>query len=142
MLLEVSLNMEIRNIQWEETIPLRHKVLWPNKPPEFCKVDGDEEGIHFGAFINNELICVASIYLKAEKARLRKFATDAYFQNQGIGSKMLDFIIRDLKNTDAKVFWCDARESALGFYERFDMYKCSDRFYKADVAYFKMEVAL
>jgi hypothetical protein len=36
---------------------------------------------------------------------------------------MLDFIIRDLKTTQAKVFWCDARESALGFYERFDVVK-------------------
>lgn len=134
--------MEIKSIHWKETIPLRHKVLWPNEPPDFCKVDGDEEGLHFGAFINNELICVASIYLKAEKARLRKFATDVRFQNQGIGSKMLDFVIRDLKNNQTKVFWCDARESALGFYKRFEMYKCSDRFYKAGVAYFKMEVPL
>jgi len=134
--------MEIKSISWEETIPLRHKVLWPNKPPEFCRVDGDEEGLHFGAFINNELICVASIYLTAEKARLRKFATDARFQNQGIGSKMLDFIILQLKNTQATFFWCDARESALGFYKRFDMHPCGDRFYKSDVAYFKMAVSL
>jgi len=134
--------MEIRSISWEQTIPLRHKVLWPNKTLAYCQVDGDEEGVHFGAFINNDLICVASIYLKSEKARLRKFATDAGFQNQGIGSKMLEFIIRYLKNTQAKVFWCDARESALGFYERFEMYQCSERFYKADVSYFKVEVAL
>jgi len=134
--------MEIKSITWQETIPLRHKVLWPNKPPEFCKIDDDEKGLHFGSFINNELICVASIYLKADKARLRKFATDANFQNQGIGSNMLDFIIRYLKNTQTKVFWCDARESALGFYERFDMHKYSEIFYKADVAYFKVKITL
>ncbi|MFT5719148.1 MAG: ribosomal protein S18 acetylase RimI-like enzyme [Oleiphilaceae bacterium] len=114
--------MEIRSIPWEQTIPLRHKVLWPNKTPEFCQVDGDEEGLHFGAFINNQLICVASVYLKLDKARLRKFATDPCFQNQGVGSKMLEFIIHFLKSTKEKIFWCDARESALGFYERFEMY--------------------
>jgi len=134
--------MEIKSISWKETIPLRHQVLWPNKPPEFCKVDGDEEGLHFGAFINNELVCVASIYLTAEKARLRKFATDVRFQNQGVGSKMLNFILLDLKKTPATFFWCDARESAVGFYKRFKMYQCGERFYKSDVAYFKMEVAL
>ncbi len=134
--------MEIKSITWEQTIPLRHKVLWPNKSPEFCKVEGDEDGVHFGAFINNELICVASVYIKRGKARLRKFATDDYFQKQGIGSKILEFIINYLKGTEVKVFWCDARESALGFYERFGMRPYSERFYKEDEPYFKMKVAL
>lgn len=134
--------MQIRNIPWEQTIALRHQVLWPNKPPEFCKVDGDSDGVHFGAFIDDELICVASVYLTSGKARLRKFATDVRFQHQGIGSNMLAFIINYLKDTQATIFWCDARESALGFYARFGMTPCSERFYKADVAYLKMKVAL
>jgi len=134
--------MEIKAVSWEQTISLRHKVLWPDKAPEYCHVEGDNDGLHFGAFINNELICVASVYLESDKARLRKFATDVRFQDQGIGSNMLTFIIRSLKETQAKVFWCDARESALGFYKRFEMQICSERFYKAEVAYFKMEVAV
>ena len=81
-------------------------------------------------------------YITSDKARLRKFATNADFQNQGIGSKMLEFIIQSLKSKEVGYFWCDARESALDFYKRFDMKTCSDRFYKADVPYFKMEVAL
>lgn len=134
--------MQIQPIHWQQTIALRHRVLWPNKAPEFCHVDGDEEALHYGAFINNELVCVASVYLSDDKARLRKFATDNHFQNQGIGSRMLAFIIDSLKGTQAITFWCDARESALGFYRRFEMQTCGERFYKADVAYFKMQVAL
>ncbi|MGX5203483.1 GNAT family N-acetyltransferase [Aliikangiella sp. IMCC44632] len=134
--------MEIRTISWEQTIPLRHSVLWPTKPPEYCQVEGDQEALHFGAFTNNELVCVASVYLNLDKARLRKFATKADFQNKGIGSKMLRYIFRSLKNTNAKVFWCDARESALPFYQRFGMQPYGERFYKADVSYLKMKVAL
>lgn len=134
--------MKISSISWEQTIPLRHKVLWPNKKPEYCRVEGDSEGLHYGAFINDELICVASVYLKSDKARLRKFATDPRYQNQGIGSQMLAFIIQSLQGTQATSFWCDARESALGFYQRFNMHACSERFYKEDIAYLKMEVAL
>lgn len=134
--------MEIIRISWEQTIPLRHSVLWPNKPPEYCHVDGDINGLHFGAFINEELVCVASVYLNLNKARLRKFATDVRYQNQGVGSKMLNHIVQSLKNSQAEFFGCDARESALGFYKRFDMHKCSERFYKANVPYFKMEVSL
>ena len=55
---------------------------------------------------------------------------------------MLAFIIQSLKNEKVGYFWCDARESALGFYKRFGMDTCSERFYKADVPYFKMAVTL
>jgi len=138
----MKINMEIRTISWEQTIPLRHSVLWPSKSPEFCHIDGDTEGLHFGVFINELLVCVASVYVNHNKARLRKFATDARYQNQGIGSKLLEHIINYLKGSQIAYFWCDARETALGFYNRFGMYKCSERFYKSDVPYIKMEVAL
>lgn len=134
--------MEIRNISWEQTIPLRQSVLWPNKPSEYCHVDGDNEAMHFGAFANNKLVCVASVYITSDRARLRKFATKTDYQGQGIGSQMLKFILHSLNNTVVKFFWCDARESALSFYQRFDMQPYGERFYKAEVSYFKMEVAL
>jgi ribosomal protein S18 acetylase RimI-like enzyme len=117
-------------------------VLWPKKRPEYCYVDGDIDGLHFGAYINDELVCVASIYFMSNKARLRKFATDVRYQNLGIGTKMINFILQSLQNTPAQLFWCDARESAVAFYQRFGMKKCSEIFYKADVAYFKMEADL
>jgi len=134
--------MEIRAISWQQTIPLRHSVLWPSKPAEYCYVEGDDEALHFGAFVNQELVCVASVYFTLNRARLRKFATDVRHQKQGIGSKMLQYIIQSIRSKEIDYFWCDARESASDFYKRFDMNICSERFYKADVAYFKMEVAL
>ncbi len=134
--------MVIRDISWEQTIPLRHSILWPNKPPEYCHVEGDRDALHFGAFTNDELVCVASVYLKSNQARLRKFATKVDCQGQGIGSKMLTFILHSLKNTETKFFWCDARESALTFYQRFGMLPYGERFYKADVSYFKMKVTI
>tara|TARA_R110000737_G_scaffold35739_2_gene54879 strand:- start:762 stop:1166 length:405 start_codon:yes stop_codon:yes gene_type:complete len=134
--------MEISPISWQQTIPLRQSVLWPNNPPEFCYVDGDDDGLHFGAFIEGALVCVASVYLTSGKARLRKFATDPRYQNQGIGSKMLAHIIQSLKSSQVKWFWCDARASAIEFYKRFGMRACSERFYKAEVSYYKMKVAI
>lgn len=85
--------MEIRTISWQQTMPLRHKVLWPNKPPEFCHVEGDESALHFGAFIGDKLVSVASIYISSNQARLRKFATDLVYQKQGVGSSLLKHII-------------------------------------------------
>lgn len=90
-------NMDIRTVTWEQTISLRHRVLLPSQPPEYCHIEGDVNGLHFDAFINGILVCVASVYLEQNKARLRKFATDVNYQNQGIGAKMLSHIIHSLK---------------------------------------------
>ena len=134
--------MQICKISSEQTMLLRQRVLWPNETTEFCRVDGDEDASHFGAFINDNLVCVASVYLTQGKARLRKFATDTDYQNQGVGSKMLSHIIQSLKSTEANLFWCDARESALDFYRRFGMTPYGVSFYKQDIPYFKMKLTL
>ena len=138
--------MIIERISWQQTIPLRHKVLWPNKTPEFCHLEGDADAWHFGAFINDELIAVASIYPSQSSVdrgigsnmRLRKFAIDDCFQRQGIGSKVLNEIFSVMKANNLSSLWCDARESATLFYEKNGMVKTGERFYKNDVPYYKM----
>lgn len=134
--------MTIKNIPWQQTIPLRHQVLWPDKPPEYCHIEGDEEAMHFCTYLDDNLVCVASVYIEENRARLRKFATVESHQGRGIGSQMINHILEQLKSTEIHIFWCDARESALRFYQRFDMETMGERFYKGDIAYFKMQVCL
>jgi len=105
-------------------------------------VSGDEDALHFGATLDSKLVCVASIYLQGEQARLRKFATLQDYQNKGIGSEVLSFILATLKEKGITYFWCDARESALGFYEQFGLKAEGPVFYKADVSYYKMVLKL
>jgi hypothetical protein len=52
--------MEIKEISASETWPLRHKVMWPNKPLGFIVLSNDAEGIHYGLFENKILISVIS----------------------------------------------------------------------------------
>jgi len=127
-----------KEIKWEETIPIRHRVLWPDKAPEFCHVSGDESAQHFGIFIDAKLVGVASVYLDNKSARLRKFATLNEFQGRGVGTQLLAHILDTVKKNRVRDFWCDARESSIGFYERFGMCKEGDRFYKSDISYYKM----
>ncbi len=141
---------QIKQITWQQTIPIRHQVLWPNKPPEFCHIEGDNDGWHFGYYIDHQLVGVASIYpstsdlinTPTRSARLRKFATLASLQGQGIGTKLLEHIILLLKARGITHFWCDARETATGFYERFGMRREGERFFKSTQPYFKMSVEL
>ncbi|MDN2662402.1 GNAT family N-acetyltransferase [Psychromonas sp. 14N.309.X.WAT.B.A12] len=130
--------MRIIEIDWQQTIAIRHQVLWPDKKPEFCIVEGDEQALHYAVELNGQLICVASIYRDHDCVRLRKFATLVDYQGKGAGSLMLRFIINALKEAGTSYFWFDARESALAFYQGFGFEVEGELFYKSDVAYYKM----
>lgn len=132
--------MEIKEITWQDALPIRHQVLWPDKPIQFCQVDGDENGLHYGAFIDDKLVCVASIYLDADTARLRKFATLSEYQGQGIGRKVIEHAIKHMKSLKVAYFWCDARVSAASFYQRFGLQVEGEEFDKSGIAYYKMAV--
>ncbi|ART81587.1 GNAT family N-acetyltransferase [Oceanisphaera profunda] len=133
-------NLTIRQIDWQQTIPVRHLVLWPDRPPAFSQVENDAAGQHFGGFIDDNLVCVASVFIEGEQARLRKYATLPQFQGQGVGTQVLSAIFAYLKQAKFSYFWCDARESAIGFYQRFGMQVEGERFYKSEVAYVKMAI--
>ncbi len=134
--------MDIRRISWHEALPIRHEVLWPNKPLAFCKVNGDETAKHYGAYLNDKLVCVASIYMDGRVARLRKFASLEEFQGRGIGSKLITHILSELTKSGTESFWCDARTTAVGFYKQFAMEKQGSEFSKSGTSYFKMAVSL
>jgi len=134
--------LTIKSISWHHTMDIRHKVLWPNKPVEHCKVSGDETALHYGGFIEGKLVSVISVYIDARQARFRKFATIQSFQGQGIGSQMLNHVMSAMKAYSVTRLWCDARESAIGFYTQFGMTPYGQRFYKSDLTYFKMAIDL
>jgi len=126
----------------EEVLPIRHAVLWPEKSLDFCKVEGDKEALHFGVLHNNTLVCVASIYIKNNSARLRKFATLVPFQGQGLGSFLLRHIFDILIDKKVTHFWCDARVESAGFYKKLGMLTKGEQFYKSELPYIIMEKSL
>lgn len=134
--------MEIRRITAEDTLPLRHKVLWPGKPVDFCRLPGDDEGLHYGLFLEEKLVSVASVFIEEKSARLRKFATESSFQCRGLGSAMVEHIIIELKMLGIRRFWCDARVSAAGFYRRFSMEQEGEIFQKKGLDYVVMALNL
>ena len=135
-------NIFIKEILPEETLPIRHSVLWPDKPMEHCIVEGDDSAVHFGLYLNNVLIAVASTFEEDRKVRLRKFAVSAPHQGSGFGTLLLEHAIHHAKLSGAVLFWCDAREDAINFYKKFGLEVDGDRFYKSDLPYYKMAVKL
>jgi len=138
----MPLPITIRTIQPEDTYALRHSVLWPDKPREYVKIEDDHAGQHFGAFHDDQLLGVISLFVQGEAARFRKFAVDHSFQRQGIGSELLTRVIQEAQRQGACTIACDARLEATGLYYKFGMTQVGAEFYKGPIAYVRMQKAL
>lgn len=136
------MSIVIKAISAVDTLPLRHKILWPGYPVEHSMLDGDETAMHFGGFLEEKLICVASLFCDGEAVRLRKFATDAKFQGLGFGSLMLQHLLKVALDLGVEVFWFDARETAVPFYKGLGFSIDGNRFFKGDIPYFRMSQSL
>jgi len=120
--------MEVRIITADQTRSLRKLVLWPHiEKMEDCVIDIDhrEDAIHIGAFLNEELICICSLFelssprIAAKKQyRLRAMATHPVHRGLNAGRHVVEFAIHLIQPKGFEVLWCDARKIALGFYER------------------------
>ncbi len=133
---------EIKEISATETYALRHQVLWPDQPIDFVKVPDDDAGYHYGSFQEGNLISVISLFMQADAARFRKFATHPDWQGKGIGTALLNHVFAESRRMGARRIWCDARLSAADFYRRFGMRPEGDTFYKGPIAYSKYGMEL
>lgn len=119
----------VRAIRADETRALRHQVLWPHKARmEDCVIDIDHEAgaIHLGAFDRSDcLVGICSLFETgsskidgAYQYRLRAMATSPLVRGKGAGKAVVLEALRRVAALGCDVLWCDAREVALGFYER------------------------
>lgn len=132
---------DIRRIDAEQTLLIRHAVLWPHKPLDYCRVAEDAQGEHWGAFVDGQLVCVASLFADEQGGmRLRKFATLTAMQGQGIGSALLGHVLPQLHQRGIKRFWCDARRSACNLYARFGLRIEGDSWLREGVEFVRMGV--
>jgi len=130
---------EIKQITTSETLPIRHKVMWPNKPTDYVKLPNDDEAKHLGLFVNDEITAVISLFIENNEAQFRKFATLVEFQGLGYGTILLKSTIDIIKKEGIKKIWCNARVEKSKFYEKFDL-KCTDKkFEKGGIEYVIME---
>ncbi|KAK0438577.1 hypothetical protein EV421DRAFT_1891922 [Armillaria borealis] len=151
----------------QQTIPLRHSVLWPGENAAKVILPADELGWHFGAFVPSRVEPIAVISLFTESVpmnpidstldrltvddpavegmatRFRKFACDPLFQGRGIGTKLLTYVFHFSRlNLHARVVWCDARVSASSWYRKRSMIPFGNTFFKGTVEYVRMRIDL
>ncbi|WP_299317042.1 GNAT family N-acetyltransferase [uncultured Maribacter sp.] len=133
------MNSKIIQITSKETLPIRHQVMWPTKPLDYVKLNNDNEGLHYGLFLDNTLISIVSLFIKDEEAQFRKFATLENYQGKGYGSLLLNEIIQVAGKKSLKRIWCNARTNKMDYYKKFGMVVTDSTFRKGGLDYVIME---
>ncbi len=133
----------IEQIPPAATLIVRQAELYPLMLLKKLQLDEDENGIHFGLFHDNKLISVVSCFEKEDGSmQFRKFATIKEFQRQGFGTALLKYIMAFAEEQNVRKIWCNARISAIGFYQKFGLQETVVKFSRDGIDYVVMEKEL
>ena len=129
--------MKVLRINASDTYQIRNLVLRPGRPVEDCYFthDDDEQTFHLGAFIDSQLVSVASFYFERNETledeyqyRLRGMATLPEHRGKGLSSSLLKTAFPIIKQNFCKLLWCNARSEAQGFYQKVGFEKVGEEF--------------
>ena len=95
----------IKPINASDTWQIRHKVMWPEQPLEFVQLQEDDFGLHFGYFIDENLVSIVSCFISNDEIQFRKLATLPEYQGQGIASELLKYIFELARQKNLKRIW-------------------------------------
>jgi GNAT superfamily N-acetyltransferase len=122
--------IDIRIIGTSQARELRALVLRPDQTPEMTAIvgDNDVDTLHLGAFKEDQLLGIATILHRAPHEfagdqadklwLLRGMATLPDVRGQGYGAALVRAGCGYVAGEQGIYLWCEARETALGFYEK------------------------
>lgn len=141
-------NVEIKKLDTLSIRALRYKVLWPHKNGiEACVIEPDNlpTTFHMGAIFNGKIVGTSTFIVdinekfeEKNQYRLRAMATDPVVRGKGVGVKIIEAGIEELKNKNVKLLWCDARIIATGFYEKLNFKVLGDIYQVPDIGPHKL----
>ena len=132
----------LKKITASETYSVRLPVLRKGKSVESCQFDGDHLAttIHFGLYLNQELIGIVSLFQKSnplfpekKQFQIRGMAVLENQRKKDFGKTLLIHCEKECRNQDANLIWFNARTEAVGFYEKMGYQKTGTPFEIPDV---------
>ena len=119
--------MNVEDVPAEATYDLRWRILRGSRPgaPVVFPEDARPGAFHLAVRDDGTIVAVASFSTEAtpyrpgcSAVRLRGMAVDGPFQQHGIGRLLVTTVVDRLRAEGVDVLWCNARDSAGGFYAR------------------------
>ena len=134
--------MTIDKVALEEVWQMRQQVMYPNHTIEDVKLPHDELGVHIGLFLFSQLVSVVSLFYKNGDLQFRKFATKIDYQNKGYGTLLLQYVFKNAVENKCHTVWCNARVTAISFYEKFGMKTVGEKWEQDGYEFVKMKVEI
>jgi len=130
-----TLGVVYRKATLGEIRPRREKILIEGTDRDSPEFDGDYDPntLHMGAFAEGRNIACLSLmpsdYEGQTAYQLRGMAVLPESQKQGFGKSLLNFSEKWLlRQTSARLLWCNARSAAVDYYAKMGWEKVSDEF--------------
>jgi GNAT superfamily N-acetyltransferase len=120
--------VRVEDVPAEATHDLRWRILRDRRPgaPVAFPEDGRPGAFHLAVRdTDGAILAVASFSAEATPyrpgrpaVRLRGMAVDGPSQHHGLGRLLITTVVERLRAERVEVLWCNARDSAGGFYSR------------------------
>lgn len=135
------MTLRIELVDASATRELRRAVLrpgWPVGSP--MHGDDNPDAVHLAAFdgdrvVGSVLVLPRPYPLRPQLAgdwQLRGMATAPDLQGQGIGGRLVAAALDEIRRRGGNIVWCDARTSAVSFYERHGFVSEGEEFLHAE----------
>ena len=140
IIIDTDERIEIRIINVLQARKLRSLVLRPDQSPEMTAYVGyyAPDTLHFGALRNKHLVGIVTVMHQAPTDSpgfysenfwlLRGMATLPEVRRQGYGAALVRAACAYVAREQGMYLWCDARESAVGFYQKLGFVIRGNRF--------------
>lgn len=131
--------------EYQQALDLRQKIL--RLPVGLNLYDEDlsleKDQLHFGLLSDDRIIaCVTAVPLDKNRAKIRQMAVSTDYQRKGLGHKLFESCIQELKDRGVSEVILDARSTAVDFYKKAGFSICSDEFTQVRVPHYKMSKKL
>jgi len=130
---------------YEKMVKLRYEIMRKPLGLSFTdeELNKEKEDILIGAFEEDEIIgCCLLTKVDANCTRLRQMAVQKNRQGMGIGESMMQFAENIARDRGFKKIVMHARETAIGFYERYGYKTKGDEFIEVNIPHRVMEKKL
>ena len=120
--------MQVEDVPAEATHDLRWRILRDSRPGASVAFPEDSRPDAFHLAVRDAegtVVAVASVSAEEtthrpgrSAVRLRGMAVDRPAQHHGLGRLLVTTVVDRLRGDGVEVLWCNARDSAAGFYAR------------------------
>lgn len=131
--------------EYEQMVRLRYEVLRKPLGLEFSneELEQEKDDLLIGSFDEDQMLgCCLLTKISDHCVRLRQMAVHKSQQGKGIGEALISFTEKIAKDKGFRILMMHARDTAIGFYEKYGYRVRGDQFIEVNISHHVMEKPL